>query len=47
MKTPRRHWNIKINSNPILRNLIIKLRSSNISPINTSITCTILKHQPQ
>lgn len=39
--------NIKINPDPILRHLIIWLRSTNIPPINASITSTILKHQPQ
>ncbi|RDX70635.1 hypothetical protein CR513_50104, partial [Mucuna pruriens] len=39
--------NIKINSDPIFRDLIIRHRSANVLPINASITSTILEHQPQ
>jgi len=47
LKAACSYRDIKINSDSIFRNLIIRLRSSNISPINTCITSTILEHQPQ
>lgn len=47
LKAARSDGDIKINSDPVFRNLIVRLRSTNVSPINTSITSTILEHQPQ
>ena len=47
LKAARGNRDIKINSDPIFGNLIIRHRSTNVLPINASITSTILKHQPQ
>jgi len=47
LKAARGNRDIKINSDPIFRNLIIRHRSTNVLPINTCITGAILKHQPK
>lgn len=47
LKAARGNRDIKINSDPIFRNLIIRHGSTNVLPINASITGAILKHQPE
>ncbi|PON91268.1 hypothetical protein TorRG33x02_128310, partial [Trema orientale] len=46
-KTTRSHRNLKVNSDPIFRDLIIRLSCASVPPIHAGVTRTILQHQPQ
>lgn len=47
LKATRSHRNVKVNPNPILRHLIIRLSFPSVSPVHTSITRTMTQQEPQ